>query len=171
MSVMAGHLQKKNVRRLSKAHFVMQKERDRYELRRQSNETDIPSSSVHRILKHIGKRPYKLQLLHDLQPADYEQRVEFGQWFLRNQEILPNIFWSDESYFHLDGAISRYHCRIWNEEKPMVFLTKPLHPKKLCVWVGFNASFIIEPYFFDPTVNSRNYLEMLQNHVLSLIHI
>ena len=24
---------------------------------------------------------------------------------------------------------------------------------------------IIEPYFFDQTVNSRNYLEMLRNHV------
>ena len=60
-------------------------------VRRLSNETDIPSSSVHQILKHIGKRPYKLPLLHDLQPAEYEQRVEFGQCFLRNQEILPNI--------------------------------------------------------------------------------
>ena len=47
----------------------------------------------------------------------------------------------------------------------MEFLSKPLHPQKFCVWVGFNASFILEPYFFDQTVNSRNYHEMLQNHV------
>ena len=100
-------------------------------VRRLSNETDISSSSaVHQILKHIGKQPYKLQLLHDLLPADYKQRVEFDQWFLRNHEILPNIFWSDESYFPLDGAISRYHCRIWNEEKHMELLTKPLYSKK-----------------------------------------
>lgn len=134
-------------------------------VRRLSNETGIPAASVHRILKHINMRPFKLQLLHDLQPGDFDQRVEFGQWFLRNQDLLPNIFWSDEAYFHLDGAISRYHCRIWSEERPKEFLTKPLHPEKLCVWIGFSASFIIEPFFFDRTVNSANYLEMLQNHV------
>ena len=67
-----------------------------------SNETRIPVASVYRILKHMSMRPFKFQSLCDLQPADFDQRVEFGQWLMKNQDLLPNIFWSDEAYFHLD---------------------------------------------------------------------
>ena len=40
-------------------------------VRRLSNETGISATFVHRILKYMNMRPFKLQLLHDLQPGGY----------------------------------------------------------------------------------------------------
>ena len=102
-------------------------------VRRISNATHIPPTSVYRILKSKKLKPFKIQLLHELKPTDYVQTEEFCQWFLENDDLLPNIFWTDEAYFHLDGGISRHHCRIWSAEKPEEFLMKPLHPENfLC---------------------------------------
>ena len=96
---------------------------------------------------------------------DAEQRLAFSQWLSDNHDKLANILWTDEAYLHLNGDISRYHCRIWSCEKPTNYLTKSLHPQKVCVWFGFSAKFSLTPFFFGSTVNQDNYLDMLQSHV------
>ena len=129
--------------------------------------TGIPKTSVHRILRQqLSLFPYKLRLLQDLKTEDHLTRFEFSKWLLDNADMVPNIFWSDEAYLHLDGDISRYHCRIWTSSKPTNFLTKPLHPKKVCVWFGFTSEFHVTPFFFDETVSSQNYLDMLKTHLI-----
>lgn len=140
--------------------------RGRISVREVSRSTDIPSASAHRIMrKSLSLKPFKLAMMQALEPQDYQKRVEIGNWFYDNEATIRNILWSDEAYLHLDGSISRYHCRIWSQNNPRQFLTKSLHPEKICVWFGFTSTFCIVPYFFDTTINAENYLKMLQTHV------
>jgi hypothetical protein len=37
------------------------------------------------------------------------------------------------------------------------------------VWCGFNANFIVLPYFFDKNVTGNRYLEMSENHVVPFL--
>jgi hypothetical protein len=133
---------------------------------RMSVETGIPRASVWRILHHqLHLHPYKLQLHQEITEMDKVARKEFAAWLLENPTNIPSIFWSDEAIIHLDGEINRHNCRIWNSVKPTEVLTTTLHPIKVCVWFGFSAAFSLTPYFFDSSVNSKSYLQMLQEHV------
>ena len=73
----------------------------------------IPKSSVHNIMrKRLGIYTYKLQLMQSLRQDDKRQRVQFVQWLLEHPEIIPNILWSDEAIFWLDGTVNTHNCRI-----------------------------------------------------------
>ena len=135
-------------------------------IRRLSSEAGIPKSSTHRIMRNILKLyPFKIQMLQELHPSDKINRLEFCAWLRNNEEKLPMIIWSDEANIHLDGSISRYHCRIWTKDRPTHFLTKSLHSAKVCAWFGFSANFKLKPFFFDSNVNAENYEAMLLDHV------
>lgn len=135
-------------------------------VRRVSQESGIPSTSVFRIMKQaLNLKPYRFKMLQSLEDQDYDQRRAFGNWFYQNSGRIKNVLWSDEAYLHLNGDISRYHCRIWSQNNPREFITKPLHPQKICIWIGFTSTFSIKPFFFDGIVTSESYLNMLQNHL------
>ncbi len=139
-------------------------------IRRVSQETGIPRSSVARIMREdLLLYPYKFSLHQELNETDKIYRKEFAQWLLDDLALLPKILWSDEAYISMDGSISRHNCRIWSTCKPQFVMTEGLHPEKICVWFGFTSSFGLKPYFFDSTVNSENYLEMLQGHMQPLL--
>ena len=133
-------------------------------LRKVSNATGIPKSSVQRIMRtDLNLYLYKLQMLQKLNDEDKGARLNFSEW-LRNDSV-NTILWYDEAYFYLDVDISRHHCRIWTTSKPSHYLTKRLHPQKTCVWFAFSSKFKLQPFFFDSPINSESYLEMLRNNV------
>ena len=115
--------------------------------------------------KRLGLYPYKLQLMQSLRQDDKRQRVQFAQWLLEHPEIIPNILWSDEAIFSLDGTVNTHNCRIWGKSKPKHFITKSLNSPKLCVWMAFSSKFGLEPFFFNGTIDADCYLNMLQEHV------
>ena len=91
--------------------------------------------------------------------------MHFGLLLHQNEHRLPFIFWSDEVNLHLNGNISRHHCRIWSRNKPRQFLTKPLHHVKVTVCFCFTLQFSVTPFFFDETINAESYLHMLTSHL------
>lgn len=138
----------------------------RISIRKVSNESNIPATSVYRIMTgQLSLKPFKFKMLQALEDRDFEKRIEFGNWYYQNEPTIPNVLWSDEAYLHLDGGVSRYHCQIWSVNNPRQIMTKPLHPRKICVWIGFTSTFCLEPYFFEGTITAASYLQMLQNHV------
>ena len=40
---------------------------------------------------------------------------------------------------------------------------RPLHDKKILVWCGISVNRVFGPYYFENTINQKNYLEMLKN--------
>lgn len=145
---------------------IITRKAGRISIRQVSNESNIPCTSVYRVMKgQLSLKPFKYKMLQALEDHDFEQRIEFGNWYYRNEAIIPNVLWSDEAYLHLDGGLSRYHCQIWSQNNPRQFMTKHLHPLKVCVWIGFTSTFCLQPYFFEGTITAHSYLRMLQNHV------
>jgi hypothetical protein len=55
---------------------------------------------------------------------------------------------------------------VWAEENPYLTREHLRASPKVNVWAAVHSGGILGPYFFqEPTVNSRNYLQMLQNFV------
>ncbi|GAA51098.1 transposable element Tc3 transposase [Clonorchis sinensis] len=128
--------------------------------------TGVPRASVHRIMRrHLHLYPYHFTLLQNITEEDKEQRVMFANWLLDNEEIVPNILWSDEANFSVDGPINKHNCVIWSREAHE-YLTHNLHFPHLCVWIGFSSKCLLRPFFFDATVSGDSYLHMLQTHVI-----
>ena len=134
--------------------------------------TDIPKTSVHRILrKKLQYQKFRISIQHKLEPDDYEKRRQFAQWFLEDQlDNLDNVLWSDEAYFHLDGSVYTKNAFIWSPTNPHHHAEKSIQSPKLCVWIGFSGKVIIPPFFFESgTIDGDRYLHMLQNHVVPFL--
>ncbi|GAA57110.1 hypothetical protein CLF_112178 [Clonorchis sinensis] len=101
--------------------------------------TGIPRASMHRIMRrHLHLYPHHFTLLQNITEEDKEQRVTFANWLLDNEEIVPNILWSDEANFSVDGIINKHNCVIWSREAPHEYISHNLHSSHLCVWMGFS---------------------------------
>ena len=59
-------------------------EKPNLSIRKLAVDSEISYELAKMILKDDLKlKPYKPPVLHELQPADYEKRVKFAQWFLK----------------------------------------------------------------------------------------
>ena len=141
--------------------------------RRRSQQMGISRSSLQRMLHEMDMFPYKIQLVQQLQPQDYEQRLEYA---MRLQDLvngdpgfLQTLIMSDETHFHLNGFVNKQNCRIWGTENPQVIQQHQLHPVKCTVWCGVTANEIIGPYFFEDeegnqvAVTGARYRTMIQD--------
>jgi hypothetical protein len=66
--------------------------------------------------------PCEIQLLHELQPTDSEQRVDFCNWLMTvidaDANFLDNVFMSDEADFWLNGYVNSQNYRYWATDNP-----------------------------------------------------
>ncbi|GFW39675.1 uncharacterized protein TNCV_3188461 [Trichonephila clavipes] len=104
-------------------------------VRRVGEALDLPRSTVKKIIRNIFRYyPYKLKLVQELLPHDFETQHLFLLQFLALLEIYPewpwNILWTDEVHFHLDGSVNTHNCRIWEKDNPHSTLQVPLHSPK-----------------------------------------
>uniref|UniRef100_A0A1B6L4Y9 DUF4817 domain-containing protein n=1 Tax=Graphocephala atropunctata TaxID=36148 RepID=A0A1B6L4Y9_9HEMI len=140
--------------------------------RKASNEYGIARTSLRRIQKQLHLRPYRPTLLQGLNEDDPDRRVEFCELYTIRQEADPNfyksILWSDEATFKVNGRVNRHNCVYWDSTNPHVTMETELNTPGVSVWAGIFSGGLIRPYFFDGTVNSLNYLDMLQEVLLEL---
>lgn len=85
--------------------------------RRVSQEIRFAHETVCRGLKEMGYHSYRISMLQEVQPPDYQKRVEFCDWFIDQfgnsvEKILPSVFFSDEAEFNLSGYINLQNFRI-----------------------------------------------------------
>jgi len=134
----------------------------------------ITPRSVRRILHNdLHYHPYKIQIVQALNTRDYGARVRFCQEMLdligEDEDLVNNMWMSDEAHFHVSGFVNKQNFRYWSQANPRALHEKPLHSPKVTVWCAISASGIIGPYFFENetgnavTVNADRYVEMLQN--------
>ncbi|GFU67894.1 transposable element tc3 transposase [Trichonephila clavipes] len=152
----------------------------RTSVRRVAEALDLPRSTVQKIMRNIFRYyPYKLQIVQELLPHDFETRHLFSLQFLARLKVDPewpwNILWTDEAHFHLDGSVNTHNCRIWETDNPHSTLRVPLHSPKVTVWCGFSASFILGPYFFEElgaggpvtcSITGQRYASLLRNKII-----
>ena len=68
--------------------------------------------------------------------------------------------------FLLSGILNTHNCRIWSDHNHHCIKETQLHSPQICVWMGISAKFALQPFFFEGTVNSENYLKLLNTHVI-----
>ena len=97
-------------------------------VRKISSATRIPIDSVDKTLRrHFKLWSYKISLVQGLQAGDTEKRLEFCEWFNKNEYSLPDILWSDECYFSLSGTLNTHNCRIWSNHNLHCIKETQLH--------------------------------------------
>lgn len=130
--------------------------------------------SVGRMIRAWGFRPYRLQILHQIKPTDYELRLNFCNTFLDGVEMWPGlvdaIWWSDESRFTLGGTINRHNSYYYSDSNPGFFTEVPHTNLGTMVWAAVSSNGIIGPYFFDGSINAESYLTMLTDYFLPNLH-
>ena len=56
--------------------------------------------------------PYTLSVMQHLKDSDVMYRLEFARWAASHPGILDNVWFSDESHFHLNGSVDSQNCRV-----------------------------------------------------------
>ena len=88
------------------------------------------SRSVRRMFKELGGFAYRIQVAYHITEMDERSRLQYCNWVLSmtytNPDFFSNIWFSDESYIHLNGYINRQTTRFLGFERPDVVVQKPL---------------------------------------------
>jgi hypothetical protein len=74
--------------------------------------------SCHRLLK---MKPFKTTVVHELQPYDSVNSVNFCNWILQSVhggEIDPHLIFSGKAWLHLHGEVNSQHGRYWISHNP-----------------------------------------------------
>ena len=132
--------------------------------------TGISSSTVRRILRFdLAMKPYHIQVAQALTDDQKQKRAQCCRIFVEMANIQTGIInqfaFSDEATFHTSGHVNRRNTVFWGTENPRVVFEHERSSPKVNVWCCVTSRGVIGPYFFnDPTVNSENYLEMLESY-------
>jgi hypothetical protein len=125
-------------------------------------------SSARKATQLMKLRPYKMAVIHALQPCDPAGRVNFCSCFLQSvvkSEIDPQLtFFSDEAWFHLQGYINTLNNYYRSSQNPHVTQEVLLHQVKICVWCAISARTIVEPMFFNEKINCERYVQVILRH-------
>jgi hypothetical protein len=107
------------------------------------------AQETRRATQLLKPRPYKPTVIHTLQLRDLASRVHFCSRTLQSvfkSKIDPQLtFFSDETWFHLQGYISTQIFRYWSSQNPPLTHEVPLHPVKVSVWWAVRARRIFGP--------------------------
>ena len=129
-------------------------------------ELNLSRSSLIRMMKELGLKPYRPQLLHALNEDDPDRRCEFADTFLNliaaDSSFLNRIVWMDEAIFKLNGHVNRHNCVYYAVENPHVIITEEMNASGVIVWTGIWVGGIIGPFFFHDNITADSCLEMLQ---------
>ena len=92
------------------------------------------------------------------------KKLNFAHWFLnRPKSTIDFMVFSDEAYFYLTLPVNIQNNRQWSKGQPFLDVERHLHDKKILVWCGISVNRVFGPYYFENTINQKNYLEMLKN--------
>jgi hypothetical protein len=81
--------------------------------RHMSSLLSISRTSIRRIYKDLGFKPYIPRLIHELNEYNFDRRIEFCEIFLSLLESQPDlvnrVIWSDEATFKVSGHVNRHN--------------------------------------------------------------
>lgn len=140
--------------------------------RKLAQTSHISRTSIQRILKRQKYHPYHLILSQELSMADYDYRVTFCEWLqgVMENDFLCKILFSDEATFMNSGHVNKHNMHYWAVENPHWMRSVPFqHRWSLNVWCGIIGDFVIGPYFFEETVTSESYCDLLKNRLPALL--
>lgn len=147
--------------------FIEEPNRSTYSV---AEELNVSQKSVMRTLKINKFKPFHLTPVQELNENDCRQRILFCQQIIEryneNNDLLHNIFWTDESSFSTAGIFNRHNTHHWATENPrMLKKLKKQGRKTVNVWCGIHRNKIIGPIFINTNLTGAVYLNLLQQEV------
>lgn len=143
-------------------------------VRRLSAELQISKSSISRILKDIGMKPFHYRTLHGLLEDDPDRRVqtcqEFMSHFRDDSHFFEKVLWSDEAIFKLNGSVNTHNCFYYALENEHRIRNTQLNQPGVTVWGAICSRGLIGPYFFPGNVDGQSYLTLLQTFLIPELH-
>jgi hypothetical protein len=125
--------------------------------------------SVQRVTKRLKLHPYRVQICHERKETDKEKRMRYCRWFpqfVRNGvDILENVSFSGEAWFHLSGYVNSQNSSFWSSEHRHLFHEVPLHSQKIGCWCAIFRKLIVGPIFFSETVTAEKYQEIIMQFI------
>jgi hypothetical protein len=125
------------------------------------------------MMKELGLKPYRPQLLHALNEDDPDRRCEFADTLLNlfadDSSLIDRIIWTDESIFKLNGHVNRHNCVYYATENPHIVISQEMNTPGVTVWAGIWSGGIIGPFFFRDTVTAESYLQKLEDEIVPAI--
>jgi len=75
---------------------------------------------------------------------------------------------SDEAWFHLSDHVHSQNTRYWAAKDPHLVHEQPLQDKKIGVWCAVLGTRISGPIFFDRTVSTGIYMNIVEEFCAQL---
>jgi hypothetical protein len=99
---------------------------------RAPRELGISRRSIQRILHSDLKLfPYKMFVLHKFSEHGKERRLQFAAWAEEENATFHNTWFSNETKFHLDGAVNKQNVLFWAREHPHNLRERSSHGRKV----------------------------------------
>ena len=135
-----------------------------------SRATHVSQTSIRRIIKKEGFRPWKLSIHQELYDADPDRRIEFCEGVMRLTEQRPDFYtqivFSDEATFTLQGTVNKHNLHYYSREKPDTYLPQPVNSVSLKVWIMMNGEGVKGLHITQQTINGEYYYrEILESIV------
>lgn len=129
--------------------------------------TGTAKSTAHFVLRKNRFKPYKFRVCQGLKPGDDIRRREFCEWYTRkceeDESFCNKILWSDESMITNNGIHNRRNTHFWSRQNPHLYkMSRHQHRFGFSMWVGILETRIIGPFFYNETLTSERYLNLLQ---------
>jgi hypothetical protein len=110
---------------------------------RQLRQSGVSVGSAWATTKVLHIRLYKITVVLEIKPMDYEKRVRF-YWFMNHVHdglLDPKqTFFKDEANFYLSGYINSQNNRYWSSENPHALIQYSLYNEKIGVWCGISLA-------------------------------
>ncbi len=120
-------------------------------------------------MRQIGD-PYKIQVVHELKPANPGKCIAFCNWLLRcisrSHSVLDTVFFSDEAWFYLSGHVNAQNYHVWWSINPHQYVETTFHPQKLGVWCAIMRKCLVGP-IFSPALSLQKSIKTLLPSLLS----
>ena len=132
---------------------------------------DISAMSVWRILRlRLKWKPYRPIRVNKLTEKNMEDRCDFSNWFLaQDEDFAQRVIWTDEKFFVLHGAPNMKNDVIWAPWNPEEeWECKRQGDSKVMAWCGMvdgkmlKVRWMVDEAGRPATVNSARYGELLQ---------
>lgn len=133
--------------------------------------TNISKSSVQRVLKKNGCKPYKIRKVHTLHPRDSEKRQNFCNWYLEklrdNRDFYKDIIWTDEVHVSSAGIFNRNNKRFWSFENPHQIIGDRVQQGRFGfnAWCAIKNNRVLCYYIRENNLNSEGYLSILRENL------
>ena len=134
-----------------------------------SLDLNLSRSSLRRIFRHFDLKCYRPAKVQKLYQGDNDRRLKFSHHIFsgseENEDILDQIFYTDEAMIKLNGIINTKNAVYWATEKPHNYVEKDHFSRGVNVWLGIYADGFIGPFFYEGNLNGTKYLNMLNHQI------